>query len=200
MVSEGGMPSILMRVIAGTAKGRQLKSPPESTRPIMDRVKENLFNILGTDVIDATVLDLYAGAGSVGIEALSRGAKHATFVEFNDEALKTIRTNLALTKLAPRATVLRENVYRYLKRPPATPLDIIYLAPPQYKEMWQETMKILDARPQWLSREGTLVVQIHPVEYIELHLDSFELKDRRKYGSTLLCFYSLKPENRERTA
>src|SRR5437667_12807359 len=107
-----------MRVIAGSARGRQLKSPPDSTRPIMDRVKENLFNILGTEVIDATVLDLYAGAGSVGIEALSRDAKHATFVEFNEEALKTIRANLALTKLATRATVVFANVYRYLKKPP----------------------------------------------------------------------------------
>lgn len=178
-----------MRVIAGTAKGRTLKSPPESTRPIMDRVKENLFNILGTDVIDAAVLDLYAGAGSVGIEALSRGAKQATFVEFNEDALKTIRANLQLTKLAPRATVLFANVYRYLKKPPAVPFDIIYVAPPQYKKMWQETMKLLDARPQWLSAEGKLIVQIHPVEFQELELLSFKLYDERKYGSTLLCFY-----------
>lgn len=181
-----------MRVISGTAKGRILKSPPESTRPIMDRVKESLFDILGTDVIDATVLDLYAGAGSVGIEALSRGAKQATFVEWNDDALKTIRANLQLTKLAPRATVLYANVYRYLKKPPVTPFDIIYLAPPQYKDMWQETMKLLDARPQWLSEGGTLVVQIHPVEYVELELESFVLQDLRKYGSTLLCFYGRK--------
>jgi 16S rRNA (guanine(966)-N(2))-methyltransferase RsmD len=184
-----------MRVIGGTAKGRQLKSPPDSTRPIMDRVKENLFNILGTDVIDATVLDLYAGAGSVGIEALSRGAKHATFVEFNDEVLKTIRANLNLTKLAPRATVTYANVYRYLKKPPSTPFDIIYVAPPQYKEMWQETIKLLDARPQWLSDEGILVVQIHPVEFEDLPLQSFEIYDQRKYGSTLLVFY----EKRSRT-
>lgn len=184
-----------MRVIAGTARGRQLKSPPDSTRPIMDRVKENLFNILGTDVIDATVLDLYAGAGSVGIEALSRGAKHATFVEFNDGALKTIKANLQLTKLSPRATVFAANVYRYLKKPPAVPFDIIYVAPPQYKEMWQETMKLLDARPQWLADEGTLVVQIHPVEFEELPLQSFELTDKRKYGSTLLCFYEKSVEH-----
>ena len=181
-----------MRVISGTARGRVLKSPPEATRPIMDRVKENLFNILGTDVIDAKVLDLFAGAGSVGIEALSRGAKHATFVEFNDDALKTIRANLKLTKLEVRATVTRENVYRYLKKPPATPYDIIYVAPPQYKEMWKETLKLLDARPQWISDEGILVVQIHPVEFEELELKSFELNDKRKYGSTLLCFYNSK--------
>ncbi len=178
-----------MRVISGTARGRQLKSPPESTRPITDRVKENLFNILGTDVIDATVLDLFAGAGSVGIEALSRGAKHATFVEFNDGALKTIRDNLTLTKLMGKAKVIQENVYRYLKKPPAVSFDLIYVAPPQYKKMWQETMKLLDARPQWLSAQGTLVVQIHPIEYEELALQSFVLDDQRKYGSTLLCFY-----------
>lgn len=178
-----------MRVIAGTARGRQLKSPPESTRPITDRVKENLFNILGTDVIEANVLDLFAGAGSVGIEALSRGAKHATFVEFNDGALKTIRDNLALTKLTNKATVTQANVYRYLKKPPQVPFDLIYVAPPQYKGMWQETMKLLDARPQWLSAKGILVVQIHPVEFEELALQSFELNDERKYGSTLLCFY-----------
>jgi len=179
-----------MRVISGTAKGRILKSPPKSTRPIMDRVKENLFNILGTHIIEANVLDLYAGAGSVGIECLSRGATHATFVEFDKEALDTIRTNLKLTKLEPRAKVLQENVYRYLKKPPLTPFDFIYVAPPQYKEMWKETLKILDARPQWLADDGILVVQIHPAEFEELELKSFVLEDERKYGSTLLCFYN----------
>jgi 16S rRNA (guanine(966)-N(2))-methyltransferase RsmD len=178
-----------MRVIAGTAKGRQLKSPPEETRPITDRVKENLFNLLGTHVIDANVLDLFAGAGSVGIEALSRGAKHATFVEFNDGALKTIRANLHLTKLAPRATVVNANVYRYLKKPPAVPYDLIYVAPPQYRDMWKETLKILDPRPQWLADKGILVVQIHPAEYEEVTLKSYVLEDERKYGSTLLCFF-----------
>ena len=184
-----------MRVIAGSAKGRTLKSPPESTRPITDRVKENLFNILGTEVIDASVLDLFAGAGSVGIEALSRGAKHATFVEFNDDALKTIRANLTLTKLGNKATVLRENVYRFLKKPPATPFDLIYVAPPQYKGMWKETLKLLDPRPQWLSEQGTLIVQIHPVEFEALALQSFVLEDERKYGSTLLCFYERKQDD-----
>ena len=187
-----------MRVIAGTARGRTLKSPPEATRPITDRVKENLFNILGTDVIDATVLDLFAGAGSVGIEALSRGAKHATFVEFNEGALKTIRDNLTLTKLMGKAKIVQENVYRYLKKPPAVPFDLIYVAPPQYKGMWKETMKLLDARPQWLSDEGILVVQIHPVEFEELEWQSFVLDDERKYGSTLLCFYEQKTNDEER--
>ena len=88
--------------------------------------------------------------------------------------------------------MLQANVYRYLKKPPQVPFDIIYVAPPQYKGMWNETMKLLDARPQWLSDNGILVVQIHPVEFEELELQSFELNDERKYGSTLLCFYNKK--------
>lgn len=164
-------------------------SPPHSTRPITDRVKENLFNILGARVVDARVLDLFAGAGSVGIEALSRGAAHATFVEINDAALKTIRENLRLTQLTNRAAVVRQNVFRFLRRTPDAPFDLIYVAPPQYKEMWKETLSLLDARPTWLSSHGSLVVQIHPVEFQELSLQNFELDATRKYGSTLLCFY-----------
>lgn len=182
-----------MRVIAGTAKGRRLKSPPQATRPITDRVKESLFNLLGARVIEANVLDLFAGAGSVGIEALSRGAKHATFVELNEGALKTLRANLQSTGLTARATVVRENVYRFLKRPPPRVYDLIYIAPPQYKEMWKETLKLLDARPQWLADDGVVVVQIHPVEFEELEWQAFGLEEKRKYGSTLLCFYVKKP-------
>ena len=100
-----------MRVISGSAKGRTLKSPGAATRPITDRAKESLFNILGTRVQDANVLDLFAGAGSVGIEALSRGAQHATLVELDREALAAIRANLTLTQLAERATVVRLDVF-----------------------------------------------------------------------------------------
>ncbi len=177
-----------MRVITGTAKGRKLKSPPETTRPITDRVKENLFNILGTDVIEANVLDLFAGAGSVGIEALSRGARRATFVEFNTEALHVLGENLRLTKLADRAKVVREDVFKFLRRAPSELYDMVYVAPPQYKEFWIETMELLD-KQEFLTPAGVVVVQIHPKEYQELELQSYELADQRKYGSTMLCFY-----------
>ena len=180
-----------MRVISGSAKARKLKSPPASTRPIMDRVKENLFNILGTDVIDADVLDLFAGAGSVGIEALSRGAKQATFVEMNDQALRVLRENLKITGLAGRAKVVRENVFKFVNREPPSLYDLIYVAPPQYKELWSETLTLLDRR-EFLKAGGVIVVQIHPREFQELELERYELVDRRKYGSTLLCFYERK--------
>ncbi len=159
----------------------------------MDRVKEALFNILGTDVIDANVLDLFAGAGSVGIEALSRGAKKATFVEMNDEALGVLRENLRLTKLADRAKVVRDNVFKFLKRDLNEVYDLIYVAPPQYKELWIETIEYLDKR-EFLTPEGVIVVQIHPKEFQELDLARYDLVDQRKYGNTLLCFYERKEE------
>ena len=187
-----------MRVISGTAKGRTLKSPGEATRPITDRVKENLFNILGSHVIDANVLDLFAGAGSIGIEGLSRGARHATFVELDREALRAIYQNLELTGLIERAKVAKVDVFKFIRHssPPLLDTgegkgggyDLIYIAPPQYKELWSETLKTLDGR-ELLSDDGIVVVQIHPKEYHELELNEFVIYDQRKYGSTMLCFY-----------
>ncbi len=177
-----------MRVISGTAKGRRLASPGSATRPITDRVKENLFNILGASVIDANVLDLFAGAGSVGIEALSRGARHATFVELNADALRAIRENLKLTGLAGRAEIAREDVFKFINRAPSEPYDLIYIAPPQYHELWAQTLRALDGR-EFLAQDGEIIVQIHPKEDRELELTTYARSDQRKYGSTMLCFY-----------
>jgi len=93
-----------MRVIAGKAKSRKLRSVPgDVVRPITDRVKESLFNILGDTIVDALFLDLFAGTGSVGIEALSRGARRAVFVERSRRAIETIKENLKITGLATQA-------------------------------------------------------------------------------------------------
>jgi 16S rRNA (guanine(966)-N(2))-methyltransferase RsmD len=184
-----------MRVIAGIAKGRKLKSPGSETRPITDRVKENLFNILRYEVIDANVLDLFAGAGSVGIEALSRGAKFATFVERDPEALRAIAENVRLTGFGEQARVVREDVFRFINRYPEIPYDLIYVAPPQYRDLWWKTAHSLDGRP-FLSSRGVLVVQIHPKENRELDLISFEVVDQRKYGSTMLLFYRARQANK----
>jgi 16S rRNA (guanine966-N2)-methyltransferase len=180
-----------MRVISGTAKGRTLKSPGEATRPITDRVKENLFNILGSHVIDANVLDLFAGAGSIGIEALSRGARHATFVELDREALRAIHQNLELTGLAEHAKVVRLDVFKFIRQSTTEQYDLIYIAPPQYKELWSETLKQLVGRG-FLSDKGIVVAQIFPKEYHELELNEFVIYDQRTYGNTMLCFYRKK--------
>lgn len=191
-----------LRVIAGTAKGRRLKQVPgDGTRPIMDRVKESLFNILGTDIEEASVLDLFAGTGGVGIEALSRGAARAVLVEGNRAAIQVIQENLRTTGLAQRAQVVRSDVFIYLRNDPPVGLgeprgfgetrgfDYIHIAPPQYKNLWAKTLNALDARPAWLNPDGVAVAQIDPREDQELPLQHLKRVDARKYGSTLLCFY-----------
>jgi 16S rRNA (guanine(966)-N(2))-methyltransferase RsmD len=179
-----------VRVIAGTAKGRRLKLVPgDGTRPIMDRVKESLFNIIGQGIVGATFLDLFGGTGSVGIEALSRGAESATLIDSSKAALQTIKANLDLAQLADRATVIRGDALAYLQTEPASGFDYVYIAPPQYAGLWIKALTLIDARPGWLNPDGWAIVQIDPKEYVEQALEHLTLVDERKYGSTLLCFY-----------
>ncbi len=178
------------RIIAGKAKGLRLQDVPgDITRPITDRVKENLFNILGADVEDATFLDLFGGTGSVGIEALSRGAKFVRFVDLHREAIKTINTNLQRAKLAEQAEVMHSDAYALLRARPDRSFDYIYVAPPQYKNMWQRALHDIDDNPGWLSGESWVIVQIDPKEYEKLELQNLTEFEERKYGSTLLVFY-----------
>jgi len=178
-----------MRVIAGSAKGVPLQAVPGSgTRPISDRVKESVFNILGGWIVDAYVLDLFAGTGSVGIEALSRGAARATFVEKQSKAAAVIRDNLGRTRLKDRAQILQGDVFKFLEGEPE-PFDLIYVAPPQYQGLWSKTLLGLEAHPGWLAAEGLVIVQIFPKEFEPLALPTLKVTDERRYGSTLLCFY-----------
>lgn len=179
-----------IRVIAGTAKGRRLKMVPgDSTRPVMDRVKQAVFNIISGGIADSTFLDLFGGTGSVGIEALSRGAARAVFVESNRLALQTIQANLEITGFSQRARVIRGDALGYLKAKPDAGHDYIYIAPPQYQSLWSKSLSLIDAQPDWLNPDGWAIVQIDPVEYTEQPLTNLKLIDQRKYGSTLLCFY-----------
>lgn len=182
-----------MRVIAGSAKGRRLKMVPgDTTRPVMDRVKEALFSILGRGVVDATFLDLFAGTGSVGIEALSRGAAKAVLVEMDKMAVQIIQDNLKTTNLGDQAIIRRANVFAFLKNPPAEPFDYIYIAPPQYKNLWSETLQALDSSTGWIGKDTTVIVQIDPREQQAVELQRLEPYDERKYGKTLLWFFALK--------
>jgi 16S rRNA (guanine(966)-N(2))-methyltransferase RsmD len=179
------------RIIAGSARGIRLQAVPGNiTRPITDMVKESLFDILGAeDLAGSTWLDLFGGTGSVGIEALSRGAKFARFVDLNRAAITTIQANLEKTRLKSRAEVIQADAFAFLSRPPDRSFDYIYIAPPQYKGMWVRALQALDASPGWAKEDTWVIVQIDPVEYAEqtlLHLVEFE---QRKYGNTLLVFY-----------
>ncbi len=183
-----------MRVISGSAKGITLKSVPgDTTRPITDRVKEALFNILGADVPASTWWDLFAGTGAVGIEALSRGAAFVRFTDKHRLPIQTIRHNLQRTRLADRAEVRRADAFAALKAPTDRAFDYVYIAPPQYAEMWSQALQLLDAHPDWLAADAWVVVQIHPVEYQPQRLQRLTEFDQRKYGSTLLVFYEHTP-------
>jgi len=184
-----------LRVIAGKARGRKLRSVPgDSTRPITDLVKEALFNIIGKDVENSAFLDLFAGTGSVGIEALSRGAVFALFIDNNRLAVTTLQSNLKSTLLESQAQVLRMDAFTLLARPPSQPFEYIYIAPPQYKGLWKKALLALDAHPDWLADDGWVIVQIHPMEEETLtgeeSLQVLREIDRREYGSTLLLFYA----------
>ena len=178
------------RIIAGSAKGIRLDPVPgDSTRPITDRVKEALFNILSTDIVDANFLDLFGGTGSVGIEALSRGARSCLFLELNPKALLTLKNNLIKTRTVEKSRVTRGDALKFLSMLTHERFDYIYVAPPQYKEMWIDAMIRLDKNNQLLSEDGWVIVQIHPIEYKELDLENLVEFEQRKYGSTLLVFY-----------
>lgn len=179
-----------IRVIAGVAKGRKLKPVPGTgTRPIMDRVKEALFSILGPRVPDCSFLDLFAGTGSVGIEALSRGAERAVFVENARLAIKVIEENLQSTGLADQAEIVKADVRDYLRAPAREPFEIIYIAPPQYKGLWLETLTLLDEHIDHLAPDGLCIIQIDPLERQAVTLSALRPYDERRYGNTLLWFF-----------
>ena len=182
-----------LRVIAGSAKGRKLRMVPGgATRPIGDRVKESLFNIIGKDVIHSRWLDLFAGTGSVGIEALSRGADSALFIDTSKKAIETVMFNLEHTQLVDHAEILRIDAFEFLRGEQTQDFDYIYIAPPQYANLWMKAVEIVDETSSWLSAGGWAIVQIHPKEYEPLDLMNLGDFDQRRYGNTVLIFYELK--------
>jgi 16S rRNA (guanine(966)-N(2))-methyltransferase RsmD len=181
-----------LRVIAGIARGRKLRPVPgDTTRPITDRTKESLFNIIGNDIRGASFLDLFSGTGSVGIEALSRGAARILFVDKIPQAIHTIHANLENSGLKdlPGVEIRRQDAFTLLKTTPEQRFDYIYIAPPQYKSLWKKALTEVDGNPAWLSPDAWVIVQIHPIEYEQTELKNLKEFDTRKYGSTLLVFY-----------
>jgi 16S rRNA (guanine966-N2)-methyltransferase len=179
-----------LRVISGTARGRRLHDVPgDTTRPITDRAKESLFNIVGGDIEEASFLDLFAGTGSVGIEALSRGASFARFIDSARQAVETVRYNLQVTGLEDKADVLRLDAFGYMERTADRAFSYVFIAPPQYKGLWKRALLSLDAHPEWLEQDAWVIAQIHPVEYEALNLGNLAEFEQRHYGSVLFVFF-----------
>jgi 16S rRNA (guanine(966)-N(2))-methyltransferase RsmD len=163
--------------------------PGDTTRPITDRVKEALFNILAGEVEDAFVLDLFAGTGGVGIEALSRGAREVWFVDREWKAIQTIKANLQTTGFLAQTKLFRQDAFKLLRQMAGkAAFDIIYVAPPQYQGLWADALLEIDGLDV-LGPDGLVIAQMHPKEFRELPLERLRLEDKRKYGSTILCFY-----------
>ena len=174
-----------MRVIAGVARGQPLVAPRDrGTRPITDRVKETLFAILGERVPDARVLDLYAGSGAIGIEALSRGAAHATFVEHARPALIAVRTNLERTHLGDLATVEPMDVERFLGAPSGGPWDLAFLDPPYELRAIVAPLRAVEP----LLAPDAMVVVKHFWRTEMPDVAGLQPVRQRRFGETMLSF------------
>lgn len=178
-----------MRVIAGTAKGRRLFGPKKDQpiRPALDQVKEAVFNILFS-VEGLRVLDLFAGSGSIGIEALSRGATHATFVDHYRPALALIEKNLAHVGFQDRATVIAQPADRAMRllANRSAQFDLIFVDPPYLKDLVNPTLQDL-AHTTLLAPYGRIIIEHHPKEPVDPP-PTLSLTDQRKYGQTLISF------------
>ncbi|MCI7808223.1 16S rRNA (guanine(966)-N(2))-methyltransferase RsmD [bacterium] len=177
-----------MRVITGKARGVQLKTPDGMlTRPTTDRVKEALFSIINFEIPGAKVLDLFGGTGQLGIEALSRGAKSAVFVDAREEACKLIRENLKRTKLEQDAAVVRSDYLDYLGRC-REQFNIIFLDPP-YAEVFLENSLNRITEIDILQSNGIIVTERPLGKELPWELAGYTCSRDYKYGKTLLTIY-----------
>ncbi len=177
-----------MRVITGKARGVQLKTPDGmQTRPTTDRVKEALFSIINFDIPGAKVLDLFGGTGQLGIEALSRGAKSAVFVDAREDACKLIKENLRRTKLEQDGRVVRSDYLDYLKRC-REQYSIIFLDPP-YAEVFLENALKQITEIDILQSDGIIVTERPLGKELPWEFEGFTRSKDYKYGKTLLTIY-----------
>ncbi len=177
-----------MRIIAGAAKGRRLYTPENrDIRPTSDRVRENLFNILVPRITNARFLDLFCGSGANGIEALSRGACHCTFVDNNTAALNLTRRNLELCKLSSAALILHATVPDGLP-PQPNPFDIIFADPPYAFKEYSLLLQRLSENG-YISDESMVILETSTKAEIPDECISFRLQQQRRYGDTMLSFF-----------
>lgn len=176
------------RIITGTAKGIQLKVPQEA-RPIGDRAKSTIFSVIGPDIIGKRILDLYAGSGSLGLEALSRGAAHCTFVESSIHAVRIIRENTERSGLNERALIIHRKVFQFLNDQTET-YDIVFADPPYnfYKDSSGRAETIIDLISQAIPEGGAIVLK-HPSMITFSQIPGLKLADQRVFGSNTVSLW-----------
>lgn len=183
---------LCMRVISGKSRGKKLVSlEGDNTRPTLDRVKEALFNIIQFKVQDAVVLDLFAGTGALGIEALSRGAKEAIFCDKVPDAIKIIKQNVSNTNNLDKATIINkdykdvlENISKQNKK-----IDIVFLDPPYKTNLAIDSLQKI-IMSNLLTEDGIIIIETDDInrEQEILKIEKAEIFDKRRYGSVWLIF------------
>ena len=179
-----------MRIISGISKGRKLLPPKgKALRPTSDRVKESIFNILGSEVKGKAVLDLFAGTGNLGIEALSRGALKAVFVEKEKQALDLIKTNLSRCGMESEAEIFSGEVERAIAvlKDRGESFDLIVMDPPYEKGLIQRTLKKLSS-VKIHHQESILVIEHNRREPLPDPIERWEVVRQRKIGDTVVSF------------
>ncbi|HEX3010623.1 MAG TPA: 16S rRNA (guanine(966)-N(2))-methyltransferase RsmD [Syntrophomonadaceae bacterium] len=186
-----------MRVIAGQAKGKRLKAPPGmNTRPITDMIKEALFNVLGDTVRDSSFLDLFAGSGSVGIEALSRGAKQVVFIDNNSSAVGIIKENIINCGFSKGFSVYRNDVFKALTLfdQRKTKFDLIYVDPPfTIEKIFDPVIYALD-QSNILERNGRIILRTQRKKQLTAQLNYLEEYRTNNYGESVLHYYRMYEE------
>jgi len=180
---------MIMRVISGSAKGIFLRTRShDDLRPTSGKVKEALFNIMGADVIECSFLDGFAGTGTIGIEALSRGAGNCTFIEREKNVLPLLHHNLALTSLKERGTVLPTDILRGLEILKGTAFDFIFLDPPYRYNAYEKVLRII-VEKEIIAAGGLIVVEHYHKTEITCCDTALSLVRYEKYGQTSLTFF-----------
>lgn len=182
-----------IRVIAGSAKGIPLKVPHKA-RPITDRAKSSLFSVIGPDIVDKKILDLFAGSGSLGIEALSRNAQHCVFVDISKYSEEDIKDNLKKTRLSSKARVTQQPVFIFLNDQEEESFDIIFADPPfdfykSGKKSGEEIVTaLLDHIHHLVPQRGAIILK-HPVTINPPDLKDFTIADTRSFGSSTVTIW-----------
>lgn len=182
---------VILRVISGEAKGHKLKTLKSNlTRPTSDKVKESIFNIIAPVIFDKDVLDLFAGTGSIGIEALSRGARSAVFVDKSRECHQIIKDNLSHTKFTERSEIYVMDVCSALSKlsQKGDKFDIIFLDPPYGKDLVNETLACIAGSD--ILKQDTLIMAEHDVDDAVTECEgTLKIFRQQKYGDTIISFY-----------
>ena len=179
-----------MRIITGKARGLQLTVPKNyDVRPTADRVKESVFNIIGSKIINATVLDLFAGTGNLGLESWSRGAKSVTFIDESKESLRLVKSNIAKCRAEADCTVLKGSAPQVAERlaQQGVRFDFAFCDPP-YNKGWVQQIIGLLGRSPFLQNGGYLVVERSVHDELPLLPDGCELVRTQHYGETIIDF------------